>query len=141
MRFFFKNLKFSQLNNLKLKNENIKAIIFDLGYSYVQIKDKKKGLSFDSKGDLNMKMGLNNISADDVITVESVSDASENDKQTEEGAGSQDVMDMLHDPEVEEESDVSESAESEDPELGMAELDDTVEEKTEDTPEIPENNN
>ena len=42
-RFFFKNLKFSQLNNLKLKNENVKAIIFDLGYSYVQIKDKKKG--------------------------------------------------------------------------------------------------
>ncbi len=66
-RFFFKNLKFSQLNNLKLKNENIKAIIFDLGYSYVQIKDKKKGLSFDSKGDLNMKMGLNDFSASDVI--------------------------------------------------------------------------
>ena len=41
-RFFFKNLKFSQLNNLKLKNENVKAIIFDLGYSYSQIKDNKK---------------------------------------------------------------------------------------------------
>ena len=66
-RFFFKNLKFSQLNNLKLKNENIKAIIFDLGYSYSQIKDNKKGLSFDSKGELNMKMGLNDFSASDVI--------------------------------------------------------------------------
>ena len=66
-RFFFKNLKFSQLNNLKLKNENVKAIIFDLGYSYVQIKDKKKGLSFDSKGELNMRMGLNDFSASDVI--------------------------------------------------------------------------
>jgi 16S rRNA (cytosine1402-N4)-methyltransferase len=32
-RFLFKNIKFSQLNNLKLKNENIKAVIFDLGYS------------------------------------------------------------------------------------------------------------
>ena len=66
-RFLFKNLKFSQLNNLKLKNENVKAIIFDLGYSYSQIKDNKKGLSFDSKGELNMKMGLNDFSASDVI--------------------------------------------------------------------------
>ena len=66
-RFLFKNLKFSQLNNLKLKNENIKSIIFDLGYSYTQIKDPKKGLSFDSKGNLNMKMGLNNFSAEDAI--------------------------------------------------------------------------
>ena len=46
-RFLFKNLKFSQLNNLKLKNEDIKSIIFDLGYSYTQIKDPKKGLSFE----------------------------------------------------------------------------------------------
>ncbi|MDC0405395.1 16S rRNA (cytosine(1402)-N(4))-methyltransferase, partial [Candidatus Pelagibacter sp.] len=34
-RFLFKNIKFSQLNNLKLKNENVKGVIFDLGYSYV----------------------------------------------------------------------------------------------------------
>ena len=66
-RFLFKNLKFSQLNNLKLKNENIKSVIFDLGYSYSQIKDPKKGLSFDSTGNLNMKMGLNNFSAEDAI--------------------------------------------------------------------------
>jgi len=66
-RFIYKNLKFSQLNNLKLKNENVKAVLFDLGYSYIQIKDKKKGLSFDSKGELNMKMGLNDFSASDVI--------------------------------------------------------------------------
>ena len=66
-RFLFKNIKFSQLNNLKLKNENIKGVIFDLGYSYDQIKDPKKGLSFESKGNLNMQMGLNNYSAEDVI--------------------------------------------------------------------------
>ena len=66
-RFIYKNLKFSQLSNLKLKNENIRAAIFDLGYSYTQIKDKKKGLSFDAKGELNMKMGLNDFSASDVI--------------------------------------------------------------------------
>ncbi len=66
-RFVFKNIKFSQLNNLKLKNEDIKGVIFDLGYSYTQIKDPKKGLSFDSAGNLNMQMGLNNYSAEDVI--------------------------------------------------------------------------
>ena len=66
-RFLFKNIKFSQLNNLKLKNENVKGVIFDLGYSYTQIKDPKKGLSFQSEGNLNMQMGLNNYSAEDVI--------------------------------------------------------------------------
>jgi len=66
-RFVFKNIKFSQLNNLKLKNEDIEGIIFDLGYSYAQIKDPKKGLSFESSGSLNMQMGLNNYSAEDVI--------------------------------------------------------------------------
>ncbi len=66
-RFLFKNKRFSQLNDLKIKNENIKGIIFDLGYSYNQIKDTEKGLSFNSTGDLNMRIGLNNFSADDVI--------------------------------------------------------------------------
>ena len=66
-RFIFKNKKFSQLNDLKLKNENIKGVIFDLGYSYTQIKDPKKGLSFDTDGDLNMQMGMNNFSAKDVV--------------------------------------------------------------------------
>ena len=66
-RFIFKNIKFSQLNNLELKNEDIKGIIFDLGYSYTQIKDPKKGLSFESSGSLNMQMGLNNYSAEDAI--------------------------------------------------------------------------
>jgi 16S rRNA (cytosine1402-N4)-methyltransferase len=66
-RFLFKNIKFSQLNNLKLKNENIRGVIFDLGYSYTQIKDPKKGLSFDSIGKLNMRMGINDFSAKEVI--------------------------------------------------------------------------
>ena len=66
-RFLFKNIKFSQLNNLKLKNENIKGVIFDLGYSYTQIKDPKKGLSFDFSGKLNMQMGINDFSAKEVI--------------------------------------------------------------------------
>ena len=66
-RFIFKNKKFSQLEDLKLKNQNIRGIIFDLGYSYTQIKDPSKGLSFNSKGDLNMMMGINEFSAGDAI--------------------------------------------------------------------------
>ena len=66
-RFIFKNIKFSQLNNLKLKNENIRGVIFDLGYSYTQIKDPQKGLSFEADGKLNMKLGLNSYSAEDAI--------------------------------------------------------------------------
>ena len=66
-RFLFKNLKFSDLNNLKLKNENVKGVVFDLGYSYTQVKDPKKGISFSSSGELNMMMGLNEFSAKEVI--------------------------------------------------------------------------
>ena len=66
-RFIFKNLKFSQLTNLKIKNENIKGVIFDLGYSLTQMKDPKKGLSFYSRGSLDMRMGLNEFSAKEAI--------------------------------------------------------------------------
>ena len=66
-RFIFKNIKFSQLSNLKLKNENIRGVIFDLGYSFTQIKDPQKGLSFDASGKLNMQLGLNSFSAEDAI--------------------------------------------------------------------------
>ena len=66
-RFIFKNKKFSQLDDLKIKNIKIRGIIFDLGYSTTQIKDPKKGLSFNSLGDLNMQMGLNDFSAKEAI--------------------------------------------------------------------------
>ena len=71
-RFLFRHKKFSQLDNLKLKNIDVRGVIFDLGYSFVQIKDPKKGLSFNSAGDLNMQMGFNNFSAGDVINKLSV---------------------------------------------------------------------
>ena len=58
-RFSFFNTTFSQINKLNIKKEKIKGIIFDLGYSYSQIKDQKKGLSFGAHGELNMKMGKN----------------------------------------------------------------------------------
>ena len=66
-RFSFFNLKFSSIEKIKLNTENLKGIIFDLGYSTIQINDLSRGLSFKSKGSLNMKMGLNKISAHSVI--------------------------------------------------------------------------
>ena len=66
-RFLFENKKFSEINSLDLNKEKVKAIVFDLGYSYKQIKDPQKGLSFDSSGELNMRMGLNKFSAKEVI--------------------------------------------------------------------------
>jgi len=65
-RFSFHNIKFSQIKDLKIDDE-IKGIIFDLGYSINQVKDYSTGLSFESVGELNMKMGLNDFSAKDVI--------------------------------------------------------------------------
>ena len=67
-RFKFYNIKFSQLDEIKLKDNNLKGIIFDLGYSLNQIKNSQKGLSFLDKGKLNMKMGINDFSANDVIS-------------------------------------------------------------------------
>jgi len=67
-RFHFLNIKFSEINTLKIKPKDLKAIIFDLGYSINQIKDLSKGLSFRSTGKLNMKMGLNNFSSHEVIS-------------------------------------------------------------------------
>jgi len=65
-RFEYHNKKFSEIDVIK-SEENIKGIIFDLGYSFDQIKDPSKGLSFNYKGKLNMKMGHNKFSADDII--------------------------------------------------------------------------
>ena len=65
-RFKFYNLKFSEID--KINKENIKGIIFDLGYSLNQILDLNRGLSFKSRGKLDMRMGLNEFSCEDVIT-------------------------------------------------------------------------
>ena len=67
-RFNFQNIKFSEINRIKIKSNDLKAIIFDLGYSINQIKDLSRGLSFKSTGRLNMKMGLNNFSCHEVIS-------------------------------------------------------------------------
>ena len=72
-RFEFYNKKFSEIDIIKNEN-NIKGIIFDLGFSYNQIKDQSMGLSFTHKGKLNMKIGQNNSSAQDIIKYLSVSE-------------------------------------------------------------------
>ena len=45
----------------------MRGIIFDLGYSLKQIQDLSRGLSFNAIGELNMRLGLNDFSAKDVI--------------------------------------------------------------------------
>ncbi|OCW82391.1 16S rRNA methyltransferase [Pelagibacteraceae bacterium GOM-A5] len=65
-RFKFYNKKFSNID--QIKEDNIKAIIFDLGYSLNQVSDLNRGISFNSKGKLDMRMGLNDFSCDDVIS-------------------------------------------------------------------------
>ena len=65
-RFEFYNKKFSEIDIINSK-EKIKGIIFDLGFSFNQIKDISKGLSFNHKGKLNMKMGCNQFSAQDIV--------------------------------------------------------------------------
>ena len=66
-RFKFENIKFSEIDKLNTNKNILKGIIFDLGYSTAQIKDPQKGLSFFNKGKLNMQMGLNKLSANEVI--------------------------------------------------------------------------
>ena len=65
-RFKFYNRKFSDID--KIQEDNIKAIIFDLGYSLNQISNLNRGLSFKSEGKLDMRMGLNDFSCDQVIS-------------------------------------------------------------------------
>jgi len=66
-RFSFFREKFSNLNQVAQPNLNPKAVIFDLGLSSLQLADKKRGFSFDSKNFLNMEMGINEHSTYDVI--------------------------------------------------------------------------
>ena len=64
-RFRFNLIKFSQLNLIPL--ENVDVAIFDLGLSSIQLDNLDRGFSFKSEKQLNMSMGLNEITADDVI--------------------------------------------------------------------------
>ena len=64
-RFQFYNIKFSDVD--KFLNKGVDNIIFDLGLSSIQLKDLKRGFSYNSKDKLDMNMGLSDISAEEVI--------------------------------------------------------------------------
>ena len=66
-RFFFHNSKFSELNKILPKTTEADCIIFDLGLSSLQLFDFKRGFSFNSKEEPDMRMGLNENSAKDVL--------------------------------------------------------------------------
>ena len=65
-KFKYYNLKFSEINKIGF-NQDIKGIIFDLGYSMSQMKDYSRGFSYKSNSKLGMKMGLNDFSAEEVV--------------------------------------------------------------------------
>jgi 16S rRNA (cytosine1402-N4)-methyltransferase len=60
-RFKFYQIKFSQLDTIS--ENHVDAIIFDLGLSSIQLNNLERGFSFKSDKELDMAMGLNNISA------------------------------------------------------------------------------
>ena len=64
-RFKFYQTTFSQLENVT--KDLVDVIIFDLGLSSIQLNDLKRGFSFKSNENLDMSMGQNEISAQDVI--------------------------------------------------------------------------
>ena len=71
-RFKFYQIKFSQLNTIS--EDNVDAIIFDLGLSSIQLNNLERGFSSKAEILLDMAMGLNNISA-----LEAVNNLSESD--------------------------------------------------------------
>jgi 16S rRNA (cytosine1402-N4)-methyltransferase len=64
-RFQFYQTTFSKLENVT--KDLVDVIIFDLGLSSIQLNDLKRGFSFKSNENLDMTMGQNKISAQDVV--------------------------------------------------------------------------
>ncbi len=64
-RFEFYQTTFSQLE--VVTKDLVDVIIFDLGLSSIQLNDLERGFSFKSNENLDMTMGLNEISAQDAI--------------------------------------------------------------------------
>ena len=64
-RFKFYQSKFSQMG--EVINYKLDAVIFDLGLSSIQLNNLKRGFSFKSKENLDMTMGLTDVSAEKVV--------------------------------------------------------------------------
>ena len=65
-RFSFYQKKFSEIETV-VKNRLVDVIIFDLGLSSIQLNNLERGFSFNSRENLDMTMGLADISAEEVI--------------------------------------------------------------------------
>lgn len=65
-RFSFHQKKFSEVD-VVVNSENVDAIVFDLGLSSIQLNNLERGFSFKSKKNLDMSMGLSNMSAEEVV--------------------------------------------------------------------------
>ncbi|MDC0426596.1 16S rRNA (cytosine(1402)-N(4))-methyltransferase RsmH [Pelagibacteraceae bacterium] len=66
-QFKFYNEKFSNLDRVVSSENKPDVIIFDLGLSTFQLRDYKRGFSFNAKEKIDMQMGLSDISAEEVI--------------------------------------------------------------------------
>jgi len=66
-RFTFYNKKFSDLDKVIKRDFKADFIIFDLGISSLQIFNLDRGFSFNAKGKVDMTMGLNSVSAQEVL--------------------------------------------------------------------------
>ena len=66
-RFLFFHEKFSNLDKILKRDDKIDVVIFDLGLSSLQLLDSNRGFSFNSKGSIDMNMGLGEISAEKII--------------------------------------------------------------------------
>lgn len=68
-RFHFVHSKFSAIKKILAERniQKVDGIVLDLGLSNFQLEDESRGFSFNSKGDIDMTMGLCNETAMDVI--------------------------------------------------------------------------
>ena len=71
-RFVFYNKRFSNLD--LISTHKFDAVIFDLGISSIQLDDLSRGFSFKSQSELDMSMGLTEISAKKVLNTYSSQD-------------------------------------------------------------------
>lgn len=68
-RFDFHHAKFSEIKSVlnKTKQYTVDAVILDLGVSNFQLENAERGFSFKRDGDLDMRMGLSDTTALDII--------------------------------------------------------------------------